>query len=321
MIFRNRFLIVSLLAIAMTILATACTGDDDNRDPDAPSGTGSGTPVADFGTPTPEDGETDEGPDTVQEPDSSVVPQETGEPVGDDDGTPGTSGLPTPGAVETEVSVGERTVTPDSEAVGPQGEQEFPDIRSNVPELDNFTLTITGEISIVDEQNDSPASVDLNYQQSAPNTFHLYFDGDDDQVVEVWNIDEQMWIRQDGEVTEATEELSEGFDIASYLGMLPDLSTISNAEPTGEEEVQGRATNHYVIEAEDAIRSLPSMQNAEVNDAEGSIELWVDAEEEQVIRMVVDLQWTDANDSENYMDLEYQVTEIGETEEIQLPEE
>lgn len=320
MVFGNRVFILSLIAVAMMIIATACTGDDDDREPGARSGTGSGTQVADFTTPTPEEGE-DEQDESVPGPDKTVVPDATVPPAGADDGTPSTSGLPAPESTGTPAPIAERTVTPDAEGVGPQGELAFPDVRSGVPDLENFTLSITGEINIVEQQEGSPASVDLNYEQSAPDTFYLFYDGDDEFVVEVWSVGDQMWITEEGEITEATDDIANQFDVGAYMSMLPEINRITDAEQAGEEEIEGYTATHYVIPAEDAISTLPGMQDAEVNNAEGSIDVWIVEDEELILRMLVDLQWTGADDSENSMNLEYQVTNVGETEEVQPPQD
>jgi hypothetical protein len=324
MAIRNNIRIVALIAAAMLMIATACT-DDSDRDPDAPAGTGAGTPSADFGTPSPEPGEEEEeGGDEVQGTSATVETEVTVPPSDTDDGTPGTSNLPSPQSTGTPVQVAERTVTPDSEAVGPQGQAIFPDIRSNVPDLENFTLTITGEIDITEQQDDSATQVNLDYSRSAPDTFYLFFEGDtqeDDIPLETWQIGDQFWIREEGEINEASEGIADGFDISSYLSMLPDVSRISDAEHIGEEEVEGRTVQHYEIPADEAVGVLPGMEDADVSDAEGAIEVWVAEDEQIILRMVVDLQWTGANDEENSMDLEYQVTDIGETEDIQPPQE
>lgn len=317
MITRVRHALTLLLAVALLIFAVACT-DDPDREPDVPAGTGDGTPVADFLTPTPNGEEQDE--DAAPGPDVTIVPEATVPPADADDGTPSTSDLPAPEGTGTPAPVAERTVTPDAEAVGPQGELLWPDLSVEAPDLENYTMTITGEIRMADAAGRTDSPIELTYQRSAQDTFYMLYEGDDDFTVETWRIGEQFWIREDDEVNEVGEEMADAFDVNAYLTMLPQIGEVSEAEMVGEEDIAGRTATHYEIPAEEAISVMTGARDAGVHDADGRVEVWIDEEENVILRMVVDLQWSDDADNDNLVDLEYTISDIGETEDVQPPD-
>lgn len=303
-----RALSICFLAGIM-LLAAACSDDDDIvAEPDVPAGTGSGTPEQDV----PEG--------TVAEQGTSVISEETEAA----DETPGEE-LQPPDPESTSLPLADRTVTPDDPGVGPQDEGMFPDIRAAAPELENYTLTITGEIDSAAAGDDESSMIDLDYKQSDPETFHLSFDGrnvadgEGENVVEAWQVDNQMWIRDEGQVEEAPDEFAGSFDISSYLSMLPEIERISDAEEVGQEDVNGRTTTRYSVSGSEAVDYLPDTLAADVDEGEGTIDVWVDDEDGVVLRMTADLTWSSAEGDESTYQVQYEVTAIGETDEITVP--
>jgi hypothetical protein len=247
-----------------------------------------------------------------EDPTSQVTPET-------DNATPDGEGLPEPQATTSPLALAERTVTPGDSATGPDGDI-FPDIRTQGPDLDNYTLTLVGEIVSTEEATqDQPTNVDLTFEQSDSETFHLLFDAADQFVVEVWSVEDQMWIREEEGINEASDEFADAFDIGVYLSILPEIEGISDAEETGEEEIEGRTTTHYTVPAESAVRYLPSADESQIQDPQGSIEIWLDETSNTVLRLIVDLTWMDAEGGENSNQSEYNVTSIGETEENEIP--
>ena len=303
------WLAVVVLLLGLLIAGASC--DSDDREPGAPAGTGDGTPVADFTEPTP-GGEADEDEDVES---NATVP-----PASADDGTPSTSGLPAPDAEGTPATVAERTVTPDSDAVGPQGEGMFPEVGQVTTALENFTLTIAGTHDIGTANTDA-TGIDLLYQQSAPEVFYILVDGDDQFDVEAWQMDDQLLFRDGEEISEAPPEVAEEFDIGSYLSTLPEVERIPDAEEVGNEDVAGLETTHYSVPADEALQYMPGMDDADVGDTEGSIEIWYAEEDDIVARIVVDLTWTNADDSDGSTNLEYVLADISSTADVQPPQE
>lgn len=304
---RKRFFVLTVVAITTLLLATACIDDatdDPDRETGAPVGTGDGTPAGTFGTPTAEDGEGDD-EDTVPGPEGTVVPEATVEPNDDEHSTP--------------VSVAERTVTPDSDDVGPQGEPMFRSLDAQIEDLDNFTLTVTGQTAFQAVDDTEPIDVDLTYQQSSPDTYYMH-NASGEFDAEIWSVDGEIWIQDEDGVQEATNGIPEEFDVTVYLTMLPEVDRISDAEHVGQEERDGRTTEHYTIPADEAIAYMPGLQDAAPEDAEGSLDIWVDEEEDLIVHMVTDIRWADADGNELAIDLEYTLSDIGETEEISPPE-
>lgn len=303
-----RMSLFSLMVIAILIVAVGC--ERDGNDP--PAGLGSGTPDHEV------EQETSVPAVNSDETSGTVVPQVTEESEAADE-TPGEEGLPPPNPEGTQLPLADRTVTPDSGAVGPQGEALFPDVDVVEPNFENYTLTVTGDVPATEDEETGDTAIDLMYEQSAPDTFHLLFDGADEFAVEAWQISDQMWIRNEGgTVEEATEDLAEAYSVSSYLTMLPEVNKVSEAEEIGEEEIDGRAVTHYSIPADEAIRNLPAAENGEAEEPEGSVEVWID-DEQNVIRMTVDLTWMDAGQNEQAMQLDYDVTAIDATEDVEAP--
>jgi hypothetical protein len=323
---RHRLTLFSILSILILVVAVACTDDDDDRDPGAPAGTGEGTPSADFGVPTPDPDAT---PDPEETPEHYFggAEREPGERLTPEAAPPDPDATPPLPAPETPIDepLAERTVTPDTDVVGPEEEGIFPDVRAEGLPFDNYTMTITGEINVTptDVDENGPATIDLRYEQAAPDSFYLMFDGDDEFVVETWRDGDQLWVRDPDEdvVMENTDELAADFDISVYLTMLPEIDRITDAEEVGQEEIDGRTTTQYTIPAAEAVQYMPGMQDIDFHDAEGSMDIWLAEDENAVMRMTVDLTWMDANDNENSVEIEYEITDIDETADIEVPEE
>lgn len=197
----------------------------------------------------------------------------------------------------------------------------FPAVGEVTTVLENFTLRITGTVNIGTEGADSRSELELDYQQSEQNTFYMRIVDDEESDFEVWHVDGQLMQRGEDGISEGTPEFADDVDVHSYLSVLPEVERISDAEEVGSEDVAGLSTTRYSVPADDALQYMPGMQDVDTSDAEGFIEIWHAEEEAIGARIVVDLTWTNADDSEGTADMEYVLTNIGTTADVELPQD
>jgi hypothetical protein len=102
--------------------------------------------------------------------------------------------------------------------------------------------------------------------------------------------------------------------------ILPDLSILENAEEVGESEVDGRTATEYRVDAEDAVVILlASGQDVNISNPQGEMRVWVDEELGIVTQMTADVTFENEDGSEGSMDVEYIVTDIESTDDIEAP--
>ncbi len=326
----HRYMFPALIVILALVVMVACV--DRERDPDAPSGTGPGTPFSEFRTPSPAPTVASSPTPTPQLPVDYGL---EGKPrVGGDPGTPGARLTPLvtpegtftlPEDVEDPEPQGTGTLQPPTRVAGtpgvatpgPAGGGLFPSVRAQLPNLENYTLTFDGEFSYNAEMEVEASKMSLRYEQSAPGTFHLL--STNSVVVEIWSVNGTMWIRDSEGIKEAPEGFAESFDVTTYLTHLPQIERLSRAEEVGEEVIEGRTTTHYRVSAEDAVQVLPYVDPIRVKGPDGSMDIWLDEADQLVLRMIVDLTWVEVQEDESYSRSTYNISAIGETEDIEPP--
>lgn len=282
------------------------TGDDET--PTAESDT---TPETEM-TSTPESEETPDA-DMTGTPESDETPDAdmTGTPDTDMDSTPDTDATGTPD-VDSTPGTGDMVDDP-FEDVG--------ELQSDVP---NFTLDFTGSFENVPDDTGEifSADIDMMLMQSEPDIYQLSFTttGDDAVELEVWSLADSTFIAESGGMpVELPAGIASEFAPTNALVVVPPVATLAVAEEVGADEVDGRDATQYRVEAEDAAVIL-APQGAEINDPEGEMEIWIDDELGVVLQMVADVTWTNEDDTEAMVVIDYTVSDVGETDDIEAPD-
>lgn len=344
-LFRTRRILLLGIMTLMLPLAVACAGGDDgDDDPTATVGVSSAVSTPDAVT-TPEDTDSAETPDAdttpamdpAETPDSDTTPDAdtsgtpdadttpdtdtTGTPD-DDDGTPSAMGTPDAGT----------TGTPDADTTGTPGsgdmvEDPFADLGDLQSDVPNFTLDFTGSFENVPDDTGEifSADVEMLLLQNEPDVYHLSFmsTGDDAVEIEVWSLADATYISESGETPiELPGGVAAELAPANVLVIVPPVETLAVAEEIGQEDVNGRSATHYRVAAEDAAMVLAmgfAPEGTEINDAEGDMDIWIDNELGIVLQMMADVTWINADDTDAAVIIDYVVSDVDETDDIEAP--
>jgi hypothetical protein len=317
----RRLLLFAVMALILP-LGVACAGGDDEdatATPDVPSAAVTSdpdpvtTPDVDMTTPdadgTPDsamtgtsDSDVTPDADTTGTPDSIGTPDTTGTPDADTIGTP---------SVDSTPGVGGTVDDPFA---------ELGDLQADVP---NFTLDFTGHFENVPDDTGEIFSADLEMMlmQSEPDIYHLTFitTGDEAIELEVWSLADATYIAESGDTpVELPGGMAAEFAPANLLIIVPPVEALLVAEEVGQEDVNGRSTTHYRVDAEDAAVIL-APEGTEINDAEGDMDIWIDDELGIVLQMTADVTWTNADDTDAEVTIDYMVSDVGDTDDIEAP--
>jgi hypothetical protein len=318
--------------VLILALVVAC-GDDNDADATAGSGeSGSTATIAESSsattpadtTPaaddTEEPSETPPGatateamestPTTVDEPTETTAP--------DDEPTPTAEAAESPTAADS-TPTNEVEATP-SEESDPLGELDEASVV-----LENFTLSSTTSFESEDGVNSS--IYEIMVEQSAPDEQHIVIHIDDavtDSVtdIEYWWLGDQAWMSSDG--SEPLEMPADGgsmFESSLFL-IVPDMEGVEDVEDLGGETIDGRETTHYRIDASQIPNLSDEMaeDGTGFNDPEGTVDIWVDDEENFIVQMTYDIEWTDDAGVRWHAVVErYVITQIGTTPDVQPP--
>ena len=336
----RRLLLFAVMALMLPLLVACAGGGDDDEEPTATvevSGAESTpdaattpdmdsastpdsemTPDADMaGTP---DSEETPGVDTTSTPDSDETPDAdmAGTPDVDMTGTPDADMAGTPDAGMTGTPSMDSTP-----GVGGIVEDPFADLGDLQGDVPNFTLDFTGSFENVPDDTGEVFSADLEMMltQSEPDVYHLSFmtTGDDAIDVEVWSLADATYIAESGDdPVELPGDMASEFAPTNLLVIVPPVETLAVAEEVGQEDVNGRSATHYRVEAEDAAVIL-APEGTEINDAEGDMDIWIDDELGIVLQMRSDVTWTNADDTDAAVTIDYMISDVGETDDIEAP--
>ncbi|MBA2452289.1 MAG: hypothetical protein H0V47_03915 [Chloroflexia bacterium] len=339
----RRLLLFAVMALILP-LAVACAGGDDEdatATPDVPSAAVTSDPdpvtTPDMDT-TPDVDMTTPGADGTPDsamtgtPDSDVTPDADTTGTPDSIGTPDTTG--TPDADTTGTPDADMTGTPDADMTGTPSVDSTPgvggtvddpfaelgDLQADVP---NFTLDFTGRFENVPDDTGEIFSADLEMMlmQSEPDIYHLTFmtTGDEAIELEVWSLADATYIAESGGTpVELPGGMAAEFAPANLLVIVPPVEALLVAEEVGQEDVNGRSTTHYRVDAEDAAVIL-APEGTEINDAEGDMDIWIDDELGIVLQMTADVTWTNADDTDAEVTIDYMVSDVGDTDDIEAP--
>ena len=336
---RTKRLLLFVALVLMLPLLAACAGDDEDdatstsdspavevttapeSTPDAEADT---TPDMDI-TPdtdtTPDmdtTPDTDMTPETDMTPDADMTPESAGTP--DMDSTPDADTTPDTDATPDTATTPDSDSTPGTGMTGPFGELD--DLTADVP---NFSLEFMAQFENVPDDTGSLFSADLDMMlaQSEPDVYHLQLTttGDEALDVEVWSLPDATYLSESGDsAVELPAGLASEFAPTEALTVMPPVELLQNAEEVGEDEVNGRTATEYRVDAEDALMILMAQgQDVNVSNPEGEMNIWVDEELNVVIQMTADVTFEHEDGEEGSIVIDYMVTDIDETEDIEAP--
>lgn len=328
----RRFLLLAAMTLILP-LAVACSGGDDDDDPTATTESSSAvstsadttdavsTEETDATATSEPDSTPDTGMDATAESDAtpaddeeSATPDADSTPEADMAGTPETDSTPDTTTSETPDSA------PGSGDMVDDPFAELGDLQTDVP---NFTLDFTGSFENVPDDTGETFSADLEMMlmQSEMDIYHLSFmtTGDDAIEIEVWSLADSTVISESGEApVELPAGFANEFAPADVLVIVPPVETLAAAEEVGPDEVDGRDATHYRVDPE-AAALLLAAEGSEIEDPQGDMDIWLDDELGIVVQMTADVTWTNADDTEAAVVIDYAVSDIDETDEVEAP--
>ena len=303
---RGQLLVALLCVLVLTFTAACGGGDDDDGEgaDEAPTTTSAATAPAAVSelSPTTSDEATATATETVSEPTATAT---------------------TAAATATEADEPTATTASDptsttSADVSTPTDEEFEDFETLDPEaLPNFSLRMS---YIATNLAETPqTTVTFQIEQNAVDNYHINMDADG-EVLEMWTVGGRSWISESGEVIESPSgPLFRPSDLLSTTEVLPEEL---DAEREGEEEVNGRETTKWVVDAEDYVEmaqedgSIPSG----ATDAAGEMAVWIDNELNIMIKSEADVTWTNADGTDGSLLYDYEIYDIGSTDEVQSPQ-
>lgn len=331
----RRILLFAMLVLLVPLLAACGDDEDDNGDANGDAGDVVATATVEEATEdtesdvTPESettptaeatadmdttstAEADTTPESDMTPETDGTETADGTAPADSDSTPEATADTTPDAMSTPDGTG----TPDTDA--PMGE-----IGELTTEVSNFTLNFNGDFDNVPDDTGAyfTATMEMFLQQTSQDIYHLRFvtTGDEAAELEMWSLEDATYIAESGgEPIPLPPGTAGQVAPTDTLMIVPPIGTLENAEEVGEEEVDGRTATHYSVAPEDAATILVS-QNVEVSNPEGEMDVWIDEELDIVLRMTSNVTFENADGSEGAVQIDYEVTDIDATEEIEAP--
>ena len=339
----RRLLVLFAALMLMVPLLAACADGDDEDDPteipDAPAA--ETTPEFDVDvdvdeTVEPETTPTDEATeelDVTPDTDATADAEETAEFPGSEatDATPDSEITPD---IEPDVDTTPDTdatadvdTTPDTDATPDTatGDDPFGGLADLSAEVPNFTVNFTGNFENVPDDLGElySAEMEMTLRQSEPDVYYmrLMTTGEEAIEAEIWSLPDATYISEDGETAvELPAGLANEFAPAEALTIVPDVAVLENAEEVGEDEVNGRTATEYVVDAEQAAMILVAQgEDVNISNPEGDMRIWIDEELGVVLQMTADITFENEDGSEGSIDVEYEVSDIGDTEDIEAP--
>lgn len=291
----RRFLVASLVGVVVLLLGAACSVGGGSKTPTATTAASVASPPASA--------------TAAASPTHHASPV-AGSPVAGSPTAGSPSASPTIPATPTRAASPTATRIPEA----PIGEVQTLD-----PEkIPNFSMTASLETTGIGGSGDS--TLEYVIQQSSADRFHLKVNGTG-TTLEIWKIGDQSFIAQSGG---EPAPLPEGTDTAlfsptTFLQVIPPIDAGSNAQDLGAEKIDGRPARHYRLAADDFLKGGVFVGEQTVSNAKGQIDIWIDDEFRTPLRQQGDLTWTNADGSDGRFKIDYQLTQIGSTPEIQPP--
>jgi hypothetical protein len=187
--------------------------------------------------------------------------------------------------------------------------------------LTNYTVVYAAEFTGAGATEDG--TIDLLIEQSAPDAYHLLIqsEGAAASLTEYWYVAGRAFFRGvDGQVFEVTGSVDPStFSPSAFLISVPPVISILRAERGEVEQVEGRDATYYSVEAVDAGPFAAPQDGSGFNNPEGELEVWIDNQQNFVAQLNADLKWTDNAGAERTMVIEYRVSRVGTTPQVNPP--
>lgn len=331
-LFRSRrWLLLAMVALILP-LAVACSGGDDEDDADTEptaSAPGSAT-TPDIETTPSADEMTTPDADATEEGDSTPDAGMTGTPDSAMDETPDTGMTGTPDADSAETPDADMSGTPDADVAGTPDAGAgvggaMTDIDKLQADVPNFTLHFNGDFeNVPDPEGGTMTSgkIDTTLEQSEPGVYHLAFQNEGEQAVnaEIWSLGDRSFISQNGSTpVEVPGGIDDQVSPSSMLMVLPPIESLDMAEEVGQEDVSGRSATHYRLNAEQAAQMLAG-EGATVSDADGELDIWIDEDLGFLLQVTGEnVTWTNEDGTSAAVTIDYMVSDIGETPDVEAP--
>jgi len=311
---------IALVAGSVVLLLSgACSiGGDDDETPTATTAAVAGSPTTSqaAASPTTAASPSVSASPTTQGSPGAGSPTSQGSPVAS--GSPTAGGSPPAGATPTRAAAATATVapspTPTAAPEAPVGEIVVLDPAA----IPNYTLTIDIAATGIGGPGDSTFVYTI--EQSATDRYHLKADSSGTSL-EIWKVGDSAFIAQEGGEPAPLPEGSDTalFSPATFLQVVPPIASGANAQDLGVEEIDGRSARHYRLSGESFLGNVPFLGGQEVTDVGGEIDVWVDEELKTPLRQQGEVTWVNADDSEGKFSIDYQLTQVGSTAEVQPP--
>lgn len=232
--------------------------------------------------------------------------------------TPTTAASPTAAASPTSSASPTATIaaSPTATAVPESPIGEMAPLDSN--QVPNFTLAIKIQATGIGGPGD--ATIDYQIEQSATDRFHLKANNSGTEL-ELWKIGDDAFIAQAGGGPARQPEGTDTtlFSPATFLQIVPTIPAETNAQDLGTETIDGRTAQHRRVAAETYLQQASFLGGTAVTNPDGVLDVWIDSELQTPLQMQGDLTWTNADGSDGKFAIDYQLTQIGSTPEVQAP--
>ncbi len=296
----RRHFVVLLAGAAILLLSAACSVGGSDKTP---------TPTTAAVTASPTAGSASASPSAVASPTHAASPV-TASPTAA--GSPTMSASPTRAASATPTRAASPTATTIPET--PVGEI----VPLDPEKVPNYTLAINLAASGIGGPGDTTFTYAI--EQSAADHFHLKADSSGSSM-EIWKIGDSSYIAQSGGQPAPLPEGSDTalFSPATFLQVVPPIDAATKAQDLGAETIDGRGTRHYRLSADSFLNGVPFLGGQSFSGASGQIDIWVDDELKTPLRQQGEVTWTNADGSDGRFKIDYALTQIGSTPEVQAP--
>jgi hypothetical protein len=291
-----------LLLIAILALTAACGGGSDDETPTPTTATTASSPTVSAESASP-----------------TAAATKTSAATATRESSPTAEATETTAAVSPTTS--SSTATSTSEAVASPGslDEALGDVETIDPNLlPNYTLAFELDATGMPDASDSALSFQI--EQAAVDQYHMKVSGEG-QNIEIWKVGDTSYVSQgDGQVVEMPAGTDSGlFSPSLFLQSAPTFPPDMDVEKVGEDTVSGRSATHYRVSGEDLMNNADFGEGITATDVQGDLDMWIDKELNIILKYGGDITWTNQDGSDGNMKLNYSITDIGSTQEVQAP--
>lgn len=337
--------IVALLCVALMLFVAACGGDDDDSD------NGDTTPTSNAATSTTGSSGSDTTPTAGDDASATGTGSSSGSATATGSGSDGSA--TTTGSSGSDGTATETESNPESTGTGTSGSTpstsdptatsgsntsptqpsgsasptsgtglEVPDIETLDPELlPNFSMRM--DFDATNYAGSAQTTMVIEMRQSEIGTYYMRMETDG-EALEFWTIGDKSWTSVGGQIIESPG--GSMFNPADILATGQVMPEGLNARKDGEEEINGRQTTRWVTDGADYVALMneealaQGTTTVEMTDGAGEVVVWIDNELDIMIRAEGDVTWTNSDSTEGSLVYQYEIHDIGSTEEITQPQ-